>query len=162
MIRPEVLWIIETIYLYLPAYVANAAPVLFGGGAPLDGGRTWRDGRALLGSHKTIRGFISGLLAGSLVGVLQMQPLRGLLMTFGAVLGDLAVSFLKRRMGLRPGAPLPIADQLGFIASAAALSQLVPPPPEIERVAAILVFTIPIHLITNIFAWLLGLKDDPW
>ncbi|MBS7638307.1 CDP-2,3-bis-(O-geranylgeranyl)-sn-glycerol synthase [Candidatus Bathyarchaeota archaeon] len=160
--RAEVLWIIETIYLYLPAYAANAAPVLFGGGAPLDGGRIWRDGRALLGSHKTIRGFISGLLVGSAVGVIQMQPLKGFLMTVGAVLGDLAVSFLKRRIGLRPGAPLPIADQLGFIAAAVILSHPVPPTPEIERVAAILAFTIPIHLVTNIFAWLLGLKDEPW
>ncbi len=160
--RAEVLWVIETIYLYLPAYAANAAPVIFGGGEPLDGGRTWRDGRALLGSHKTIRGFLSGLLVGSAVGVIQMQPLKGFLMTVGAVLGDLAVSFLKRRIGLRPGAPLPIADQLGFIAAAVIFSSLVPPPPEFERVAAILVFTIPIHLATNILAWLLGLKDVPW
>ncbi len=159
---PEALWIAETIYLYLPAYVANAAPVLFGGGAPLDGGRAWRDGRPLLGGHKTIRGLFSGLLAGSAVGVMQMQPLRGILMAFGAVLGDLAVSFLKRRIGLRPGAPLPIADQLGFIAAAVALSHLAPPPQEVERVAAILIFTIPIHLLTNIFAWLLGLKREPW
>ncbi|MEM4727359.1 MAG: CDP-2,3-bis-(O-geranylgeranyl)-sn-glycerol synthase [Candidatus Bathyarchaeia archaeon] len=156
------LWVIETIYLYLPAYAANAAPVLFGGGEPLDRGRVWKDGRALLGSHKTVRGFISGLLVGSAVGVIQMQPLRGFLMTVGAVLGDLAVSFLKRRIGLRPGAPLPIADQLGFIAAAVILSYPVPPIPEVERVAAILVLTIPIHLVTNIFAWLLGLKREPW
>lgn len=162
MMRAEVLWIIETIYLYLPAYAANAAPVLFGGGEPLDGGRTWRDGRAILGSHKTIRGFISGLLVGSAVGVIQMQPLRGFLMTVGAVLGDLAISFLKRRIGLRPGAPLPVADQLGFIATAVILSYPVPPTPEVERVAAILALTIPIHLVTNIIAWLLGLKNEPW
>lgn len=162
MMEPEALWIAETIYLYLPAYVANAVPVLFGGGAPLDGGRTWRDGRPLLGSHKTVRGLISGLIAGSAVGVIQMQPLRGILMSIGAVLGDLAVSFLKRRIGLRPGAPLPPADQLGFIAAAVCLSCLVPPAPGMERVAAILILTAPIHLATNIFAWLLGLKDEPW
>lgn len=162
MMYPKLLWIIETIYIFLPAYVANAAPVLFGGGAPLDGGRIWRDGRPLLGSHKTVRGLVSSLLLGSTVGVIQMQPLRGLLMTIGAVLGDLSVSFLKRRAGLRPGAPLPIADQLSFIASAVFLSHLVPPPLEVERVVTILVLTVPIHLVANVFAWLLGLKKEPW
>ncbi|MFQ6053729.1 MAG: CDP-2,3-bis-(O-geranylgeranyl)-sn-glycerol synthase [Candidatus Bathyarchaeia archaeon] len=162
MTAADVLWIAETIYLYLPAYLANAAPVIFGGGEPLDGGRIWRDGRPLLGSHKTVRGTVSGVVVGTLVGLIQLMPLRGLLLGVGAVGGDLVISFFKRRLGLRPGALLPVGDQLGFIVVAVSLSSLAPPPPTWERVAAILVATVPIHFLTNLFAWLLKLKSSPW
>jgi len=158
----DVLWMAETIYLYLPAYLANAAPVLCGGGRPLDGGRTWRDGRPLLGSHKTVRGTLSGIAVGATVGLIQLAPLRGLLLAVGAIGGDLIVSFFKRRLGMEPGAPFPVADQLGFIVVAVALVSVVPPPPTWERVVAILVATVPIHFVTNLFAWLLKLKKHPW
>ena len=158
----DVVWMAATIYMYLPAYLANAAPVIAGGGRALDGGRTWRDGRPILGSHKTVRGTASGMVVGVLVGVVQLDPLRGLLLSVGAVGGDLMVAFVKRRLGLRPGSPFPVADQLGFIAVAIALVSVLPPAPTWELVVAIVVATVPIHLITNLFAWLLKLKDNPW
>ncbi|KON30792.1 hypothetical protein AC482_03030 [miscellaneous Crenarchaeota group-15 archaeon DG-45] len=157
----DVLWMAETIYMYIPAYIANAAPVICGGGSPLDGGRTWR-GRPLLGSHKTVRGTLSGIAVGTAVGLLQFEPMRGLLMAVGAIGGDLIIAFAKRRLGLRPGAPFPVADQLGFIVAALALASLVPPRPTWDRVVAIIIATVPIHIITNIFAWLLKLKGNPW
>lgn len=158
----DVYWMAETIYMYLPAYLANAAPVLAGGGKPLDEGRTWRDGKPILGGHKTVKGTVTGIAVGSLVGLIQMQPLRGILLAVGAIGGDLTIAFLKRRLGLKPGFPLPIADQLGFIVFAIALSSFLPPPPSWERTVAIIVATIPIHFITNFFAWLLKLKAHPW
>lgn len=158
----DVLWMAETIYIYLPAYLANATPVLCGGGKPLDGGRKWRDGLPLLGDHKTVRGTLSGIAVGTAVGLIQFEPIRGLLLAVGAIGGDLIVSFVKRRLDLKPGAPFLVADQLGFIVAALALVSLVPPPPSWERVVAILVATIPIHFITNLFAWLLKLKRHPW
>lgn len=162
MTAADVLWMAETIYLYLPAYIANAAPVLCGGGAPLDGDHRWLDGKPLLGSHKTVRGTISGVAIGTAVGLIQLEPLRGLLLAIGAIGGDLIIGFVKRRLGLRPGAPFPIADQLGFIVTAVALGSLVPPTPTWERMVAIVVATIPIHLMTNLFAWILRLKEHPW
>ena len=158
----DVLWMAETIYMYLPAYLANAAPVLAGGGNPLDEGRIWRDGRPILGGHKTVRGTFIGIAVGFTVGLIQMQPLRGALLALGAICGDLIVAFVKRRLGLKPGAPFPVADQLGFIIFAIAFSMIVPPPPSWERIVAILIATIPIHFITNFFAWLLKLKANPW
>lgn len=157
----EVLWWAETIYMYLPAYIANATPVVLGGGAPLDGGRRWVDGEPILGDHKTVRGAATGLVAGILIGVLQLEPLRGALLSVGAMGGDLFVSFVKRRLRLKPGAMFPVADQMGFIVFAVALVSLVEPPTW-ERVAAILVATLPIHFLTNVVAWLLRLKSDPW
>ena len=152
----------ETIYIYLPAYLANAAPVIAGGGSPLDRGRIWRDGRPLLGGHKTLRGTISGIIVGTAVGLFQMTPLRGFLLALGTIGGDLIISFLKRRLNLKPGAPFPVADQLGFITAAVVLASLVPPPTPWERIVAIVVATIPIHFATNFFAWILKLKNHPW
>ena len=157
----DVLWVAETIYMYLPAYLANAAPVILGGGGSLDRGRTWLDGRPLLGDHKTVRGTLSGLAIGIIVGLVQLNPLKGVLLSVGAIGGDIVVSFIKRRVGMKPGALFPVADQMGFIVLAVALASLVEPP-KWERVAAILLATVPIHLLTNVFAWLLRLKSDPW
>jgi CDP-2,3-bis-(O-geranylgeranyl)-sn-glycerol synthase len=160
--QEQVLWMAETIYMYLAAYLANAAPVICGGGKPLDGGSRWLDGLPLLGSHKTVRGTVSGIAVGTVVGFIQLEPVRGFLLACGAVGGDLLVSFLKRRLRLRPGAPFPVADQLGFIIVAVALASFVPPPPKWDRVLAIIVATTPIHLLTNLIAWLLKLKKNPW
>ena len=157
----DVLWMAETIYIYLPAYLANAAPVVLGGGGALDGDRKWLDGKPLFGDHKTIRGTMSGLAVGTLVGLAQKSPLRGALLSIGAIGGDIAVSFVKRRLGLKPGMLFPIADQMGFIVFAVILSSLTEPTAW-ERVVAILAVTLPIHYLTNVIAWLLKLKSDPW
>lgn len=161
IIAATVLWIAETIYMYLPAYLANAAPVILGGGRPLDGDQTWLDGRPLLGDHKTIRGTISGLAVGILIGIAQQNPLKGTMLSIGAIGGDIIVSFIKRRIGLKPGALLPVADQMGFIILAVALASFVEPTTW-DRVVTILIATVPIHFLTNVFAWLLKLKSDPW
>ncbi|MQY82935.1 CDP-2,3-bis-(O-geranylgeranyl)-sn-glycerol synthase [archaeon] len=152
----------ETIYIFLPAYLANATPVLLGGGGPLDGGRTWRDGEPFLGDHKTVRGTLSGVAAGILTGLIQGAPLRGVLLAVGAIGGDLIVSFIKRRLKLKPGALLPLADQMDFIVFAVILLSLFQPLPTLDRIIAILVATLPIHYLTNVLAWLLKLKSNPW
>ena len=157
-----IIWMLETLYIYLPAYIANATPVLLGGGPPLDGGRTWVDDQPLFGDHKTIRGTFSGIIVGIALGILQMQPLRGVLLSVGAIGGDIVVSFIKRRIKLKPGAMFPIADQMGFIVFAVLLVSLVQPSPTWERAVAILVATLPIHYLTNVIAWALKLKRNPW
>ena len=153
--------ILVAVYTYLPAYVANASPVVLGGGGPLDGGRLWRDGRPLLGGHKTVRGTLLGLLVGVLVGVAQGNPVGGGLQALGAVLGDLAGSFHKRRLGLKPGDSLIFSDQLDFIVLAVALSYPVQWTP-LGQVAAILLVTLPLHYLVNVVAWALKLKKNPW
>lgn len=155
-------WMLETIYIYLPAYIANATPVLLGGGPPLDGGRTWVDDQPLFGDHKTVRGTLSGIIVGITVGILQTHFLRGVLLSIGAIGGDIVISFIKRRIKLEPGAMFPIADQMGFIVFAVLLVSLVQPSPTWERAVAILIATLPIHYITNVIAWVLKLKRNPW
>ena len=41
--------IISALYFIFPAYCANAAALIFGGGPPIDAGREFLDGRPILG-----------------------------------------------------------------------------------------------------------------
>ncbi len=153
--------IVSAVILFLPAYFANASPVVFGGGGPLDGGRKWLDGKPFLGSHKTVKGTLFGILAGALIGVLQGNIVGGALQAVGAIFGDIFVSFLKRRVNLKPGDSLPLADQLDFIIFAIVLSYPVQHTP-VDQMLAILLLTVPVHYAVNYIAWLLKLKEHPW
>lgn len=161
-----ILDVAHALLFIFPAYCANAAPVIFGGGFPLDGGRTFLDGRPIFGSHKTLRGFFSGLVTGTLVGfvqgaLFQYNVLLGFALSMGALVGDLLGSFLKRRLDLPPGSTLPVVDQLGFILGALLFSLPVSPP-TFPTVLIIMIITPPIHLLTNFLAYLLGVKKRIW
>ncbi len=158
---------IGTALLFIgPSYVANAAPLVLGGGKPLDGGRNIVDGRPIFGSHKTLRGLLAGIVAGSLIGLGEslVDPrlvIAGLAISLGAVLGDLLGAFVKRRLNLNPGRLFPIVDQLDFVLGALILSYPFFPMTLLSILIVILV-TPPIHLGTNLGAYLLGLKKTYW
>jgi CDP-2,3-bis-(O-geranylgeranyl)-sn-glycerol synthase len=163
--------IIEALKFVFPAYCANAVPVIVGGGPPLDFGRNFPDGRPVFGKNKTFRGFFSGLAVGAVAGLaetavfgLQSFPaLLGVLLSFGALMGDLMGAFLKRRIGLAPGELLPVIDQTDFIIGALLLSLPVSLPLlSWEIVLTVLIITPPVHLLTNFAAYKLGLKRNPW
>ena len=160
--------ILEAIKFIFPAYCANAIPVLLGGGLPLDFNKKFRDGKSLFGPSKTFKGFFSGLVIGTLVGVAESQVfgfhiMFGFATALGALLGDLVKSFVKRRLGIPSGSTLPIADQLDFVVGALVFSFLVAPP-QITFPAALVVILItpPIHFLTNFGAYLLHIKKKPW
>lgn len=158
--------LIDAMVFILPAYCSNAIPVLLGGGRPIDGGRLLSDGRPILGSHKTIRGFASGLIVGTLVGVglslvTDYPVLLGFVVSLGALMGDLFEAFFKRRIGFVPGASFPVADQLDFVLGALLFSLLVSPP-SWQVAVVVLIITPPIHLLTNFVAYHLGMKKEPW
>jgi CDP-2,3-bis-(O-geranylgeranyl)-sn-glycerol synthase len=176
-----------SIWLGLPAWIANSMPVIFGGGMPIDRGRIFRDGRRLFGDGKTIRGFIVGVLCGTLVGLVQvviapfLRPVLAqyvtitedmntvllmtlpavLLMSLGALLGDLIGSFLKRRIDIKSGNPSPVLDQLGFIIIGLILaSPFLQPAP--QYIIILVLTTLFIHWISNAMGYLLGFKKNPW
>jgi CDP-2,3-bis-(O-geranylgeranyl)-sn-glycerol synthase len=159
--------LIDALVFIFPAYCANAVPVIFGGGRPLDGGRLFWDGKPVLGSHKTVRGFVSGLAVGTLAGFglsllnIDYSILLGFIVSLGALLGALAESFFKSRLSLAPGAAFPVADQLDFVVGALLFSLLVSPPSWQVTIVVILV-TPPIHLLTNLVAYRMGVKKEPW
>jgi CDP-2,3-bis-(O-geranylgeranyl)-sn-glycerol synthase len=154
--------VIQAFYYYFPAYVANATPVLLHGGGSIDRDIKWFDGKPLFGNHKTIIGTASGVAMGTLLGILQQFPLNGFLLSLGAVVGDIANSFLKRRLDLKPGEPLPVFDQLSFIILAAILGYLVHPKPSVIQTILVIVTTLPIHYLVNYIAYTLKMKKNPW
>jgi len=166
--------IAAAIWFIFPAYCANAAPVIFGGGKPMDLGKTFFDGKPLLGAHKTFRGFCAGLIVGTVVGLVQTlifehvliqdsiqfqySILLGFMISLGALTGDLIESFIKRRISRSPGSSLPVADQIDFIIGAFLFSIPVSPPSSLAAMI-ILLITIPTHLLTNMGARLLNMKN---
>ncbi len=136
--QPLLVLFASSLWVLIPAYVANAAATLSRGKGPaMDGGRVWRDGRRLLGASKTWLGFFVGSLVGVAAGSvqawliliappsLQLVPafagtwsgafLPLFLLGFGALSGDALGSFLKRRLGRQSSAPFPLLDQLPFL-----------------------------------------------
>ena len=80
---------------------------------PLDNNYNFWDGYPVLGKHKTIRGFFSAVIAGSLFGYfigfsLFISILAGLF----SMLGDCISSFIKRRLKLKEGTSIPGLDQI--------------------------------------------------
>ncbi len=170
MALSSLLW---AFWYILPAYVANASPVLLGGGSPIDGGKNWRDGRRILGDGKTWRGFLGGLTCGTLTGLIQyfLTPgfygnlrtaaLLAFLLALGALTGDLVGSFFKRRANLPRGAPAIGLDQLGFLISALALAYPVKTLSS-GQIIFLLVVSPFIHWGANYFAYKMGWKGVPW
>ncbi len=176
-----------TIWRLLPAYLANTLAVVFGGPPPIDGGRSCRDGRRILGDGKTWRGLVGGTAGGMLVGVaiLLLGRSQGwdeywhadwigvlwlfFLLAFGALFGDMAASFLKRRLDVQRGQKAPGLDQFDFIIMALLLAGLfgggwlgswlfdgwIP-------LLTIFIATPLLHRAVNIIGYKMGLKNEPW
>ncbi|HUR70101.1 MAG TPA: CDP-2,3-bis-(O-geranylgeranyl)-sn-glycerol synthase [Candidatus Thermoplasmatota archaeon] len=183
MIAATALW------LMLPAYLSNMLPVFVGGGAPIDLGRSWRDGKRILGDGKTWRGLLlAPLLAAILTGGLQWLVdhtawgtsygfpgwggwprwfLLAYLMGLGALTGDAVESFIKRRTGRDRGEKWFPWDQLDFILGSLLFAFLLMPTRFLglftpERLIVILLLTPVLHLFVNYLGYRLGLKDVPW
>ncbi|MBN2478532.1 CDP-2,3-bis-(O-geranylgeranyl)-sn-glycerol synthase [Candidatus Micrarchaeota archaeon] len=159
----------------LPAYFANALPVVLGGGTPIDLGKTLSDGTRLLGDGKTIRGFIGGVLGGTLAALIisvlfilpgftfQTQIICGFLLSLGTMTGDSAGSFIKRRMKISRGKSF-LLDQIFFLAFALIFAFPFTPSYVFELLPLIFLFALTylLHIITNIIANRAGLKSVPW
>lgn len=179
--------LLKAIWLMLPAYFSNASPVAIKGKMPIDFGRNFIDGKRIFGDGKTFRGFFGGAAVGMAVGCVQdtliwvwgfynplqipippyIPPSSLICMCFGALVGDLIKSFAKRRMGIKRGAPLPIADQLDFVLGAWLFLYIFTPAwflatftPTI--ILIVLIVTPLLHLATNSLGYLLGMKDVWW
>ncbi len=155
----------------------------FGGRIPLDAGRTWR-GRRVLGDGVTVDGVAAGVAAGILLGA-ALNAARGAVasatgilppafpapvavaLPLGALLGDAAASFVKRRVDVAQGRPFPVLDQVDFALGAIPAVFLAAP------VWAAGVLTLPVVAGMVLLIPLLrlggsrlyhraGWKDDPW
>ena len=161
---------LKAIVYYLPAYAANGAPVVVKGRRPIDGGRVFIDGRRILGDGKTWEGLAAGLAAGAAATAVIVYPLLGdvrlalaaLLAAVAGLGGDMLASFVKRRLGLARGEPLPVIDQLDFFIAASLVLKLLGVPITLLDVTTLAVVTYALHRATNYAAYKLGLKSVPW
>lgn len=165
MAIPEGLFL--AVWSFLPAWLANSAPLLISKMVPkkfrkpIDLGKSLADGNRMLGDGKTFTGFLAGIAAGTAVGLVQGNPTLGGLLGLGAMLGDTAGSFVRRRLGAKRGENVPVLNQLDFVAGALLLSSQIWHWGAAE-IAAICIITVPMHRLTNWVAYKLGIKAEPW
>ena len=179
--------LIQALYFFLPAYAANAAPVLLARyeiweflNAPVDFNRKL-GGFSLFGKTKTWRGIIGGVLAGMAMVTVQAlihtyMPQReylylipyplfgivwlGFLMGLGEGLGDLAKSFVKRRLRLKSGAAIFPLDQSSFLL--ALFFSFIYHVPSFGHILAIVIISPFIPVVANIIAYKAGWKKVWW
>lgn len=160
----------QLVYVMAPAYAANMAP-------PFVKYWPWWNrpiSTRWLGAHKTVIGFVSGVLIS--IGVVCVQHrLRwsgwlvhdppwltlGVLFGIGAMGGDALKSAVKRRIGIPPGGRWVPVDQLDFVGGALAL---VWPFVDITGidVAVVLVVSFAGHVAVDHVAYWVGIRDSKW
>lgn len=162
---------------FAPAGLANLTPVLVNKipylnqwKTPVDFGKSCR-GKRITGDNKTWRGIISGtLVAGvSAIGISKVSPetiinnhifITGLLLGFGALVGDAFESFIKRQYGIKPGTSWFPWDQTDYIAGGLLFVLPVAALPGWAIITIIGVY-FPLHLLVAYLAYRLGLKSSP-
>ena len=166
--------LLQLAYLMAPAYCANMAPPFIrfwhGWNRPIS--ERW------FGSHKTVAGFLLGVIAGLLATLAQcwiVAPwlpadnhidapqcvVLGICFGFGAMSGDALKSLIKRRLHIRPGARWLPFDQIDFV-----LGALLFVSPWLSLgfgdVGAILAMTFIGDIAVNRLSFLCGIKASPW
>lgn len=177
---------LRALLLFLPAAVANGLPVLANHipglrnwHTPVDFGKYYR-GRRILGDHKTWRGLVTGTIGGMMTGaliyaaypslvhhfadipftpLLEMIIIGGVL-GFGALAGDVAESFFKRRRNVLSGQSWFPFDQIDYIFGGLLF---VWPLVNLSAAQAVLIVMVYfcVHLIASYIGYLLKLKDKP-
>lgn len=175
-------FLISCFYFFLPAYFANMTPPLIARvkflaflGRPVDNNKKI-GGKEIFGSHKTWRGVIFAFLVGFSTALLQrflynFQFFKKIsliqydnlnifvfasLISLGVILGDLGLSFIKRRLKLKPGAPFLPWDQTNYVIGN---SIILGPVYKINWQVwlSLFVLTFFLHIIGNYLGYLLGL-----
>jgi CDP-2,3-bis-(O-geranylgeranyl)-sn-glycerol synthase len=182
------LWeLLFAFWFFAPAGVANILAFFSGKitflkpfDLPVDGGLKFRKKR-ILGSHKTVRGFICGIIGAIIIVYIQIllynflpfihvftmldysqiNPwLLGFLAGFGALAGDSVKSFFKRQMNIAPGKSWFPFDQIDYILGGIIFTALY-----IKlgfwQYLFIAGLWFLIHPFTTLMGWLIKLKEEP-
>ncbi len=175
-----------SLFFFMPAFAANPSAVIAKGSMKMDLGKNFTDGKRILGDGKTWRGFIGGSVFGYLTGILFFAiayaaifpvnyPFQFLgvslsiaALSIGAMLGDAAGSFVKRRIGMKSGQNGFLLDQYPFVLVALLLLYLFSPSFfflvywNIPALLILLVVTPPLHRAINIVGYKMRRKSVPW
>lgn len=162
------------------AFFSGKLPVLKNWSTPVDGGHTFR-GKRILGSHKTIRGFVIGIICA--IGIVyvekallqqfsflrQIIPLDytkidpiifGTLSGFGALAGDAIKSFFKRQMAIAPGKSWVPFDQIDYIVGGMFFTALYIQLSLAQYFLLFLLWVL-IHPFSTFIGYLFRLRDKP-
>lgn len=170
--------LIESLFLILPAYFANMAPIIAGKlkfpfGKPIN--------KTYFGLHKTYRGFYAGYI-GALIClfmqkflqqqgylsdfmILDYQAINLFLYAFlfgiGALTGDFIKSYFKRKVGKKEGECWFPFDQIDMVLG---ISVFLYPfnVMSLKIFLTILIVTPLLHFLTNLIAHTIGLKKVWW
>lgn len=160
-------FVLEPLLFALPFYIANAVPIYVKKlpflEIPIDN-NIKISGKPIFGSHKTVRGFVFGLIAGTIVGYLTLGNLEhGFIVSFASLLGDLFGAFLKRRSQIEPGEKSifhdRIFDVLFPVIAAYSFNFL-----DLSILQLVFLFIVSFYInnIANVIYYLLKVKDKPW
>ncbi|MHB1440717.1 MAG: CDP-2,3-bis-(O-geranylgeranyl)-sn-glycerol synthase [Cuniculiplasma sp.] len=177
--------LIAGLFAFIPALIANPAAVITGGRGKMDFGKNFIDGKRIFGDGKSISGYIGGIFIGfisgliiypilSYSGLLQFSPsiyaimLASFALSWGSLTGDLAGSFIKRRIGMKRGAKGNLIDMWPFVIVAFLFLFLLEHGFFISLygnfidIVVILIITSLLHRGVNILAFKMHRKDVPW
>jgi len=147
---------------------------------PVDFGLKFR-GKRLFGKNKTWRGVVAGIILAIIVVLIQKWLfqceffrnisfiqynkvnilLLGLLFGLGAMVGDLAESFVKRQVGIKPGKMFIFWDQTDWvIGSLVFVSFYLLISLEVWVISILLFFLL--HIIVKHIGFFLKLEDKKW
>jgi CDP-2,3-bis-(O-geranylgeranyl)-sn-glycerol synthase len=176
------------LWFFLPAGMANMIPIpivripgLKNWNAPIDFGKTFR-GVRIFGAHKTWRGLIAGIIAGTLTLWLQQLAVAefswlhditdqvdyaalptlivGPLFAIGALGGDAIESFFKRQRHLPPGKGWFPFDQIDYIIGGAIATMPFVSLGLLQYVWLLILWLI-VHVVATVIGYLLGFKERP-
>ncbi len=173
------MFVLKCIYFMLPAYFANMMPVFVKKlnflNYPLDFGKKI-NGKPTLGKSKTWRGLVFGVVIAGIIFYLQQiaygndffksislidyahtSILIGIGLGFGALLGDLVESFIKRRLGIGAGESFAPWDQLDFVIGSLLFSFWLL---TWEAVLVILVISPLLHVLINYIGYSIKIKEN--
>lgn len=180
--------ILFALWFFAPAGAANVMPIFASKmpilrryNAPMDCGLTLR-GKRLLGEHKTWRGLLTGIIAGTLALFIQQLLVHhfswfteynqevnyanlplflvGPLFGIGALGGDAVKSFFKRQLNIAPGKTWFPFDQLDYIVGGALATA-----PFVNlrwsQYAWIALVWLIVHVLSTVTGYFLHLKEQP-
>ena len=168
-------------WIIIPAYAANGFAPLARGRRRIDFGKKFLDRREIFGPGKTWEGLFLALTSGTLFGTLEIYlyptlssiafeaglnlPELSFLSVFfvplGAMIGDMAGSFIKRRLGLKRGSPAPLLDQLDFVFGAFLFASFFVKLTFLSVILFVIITPL-VHYIASFIGYKLGVKKVPW
>lgn len=179
-------FILECLYFLAPAAFATLTPQLLGHfkileslNKPIDLTKSFRQ-RRIFGDHKTVRGYIFGVLTGILIALIQylLSDISffkthslinyanlntalnlGFLLGLGALVGDSVKSFFKRQFDIAPGKSWILFDQIDFILGAIIFSLPIVILNFKYYLGFILIYLI-IHVTTTTVGYFVGVKEN--